>query len=28
VRCLVMPDGSLPSIDDDPDAVAIVARAY
>jgi prolyl-tRNA synthetase len=28
VRCLVMPDGSLPPTDDDPDAVAIVARAY
>ncbi|WP_283251146.1 proline--tRNA ligase [Rhabdothermincola salaria] len=28
VRCLVMPDGSLPRTDDDPDAVAIVARAY
>ena len=28
VRCLVMPDGALPPTDDDPDAVAIVARAY
>ncbi|HEY6531378.1 MAG TPA: proline--tRNA ligase [Acidimicrobiales bacterium] len=28
VRCLVMPDGSLPTTDDDPDAVAVVARAY
>ncbi len=28
VRCLVMPDGSLPSSDDDPGALAVVARAY
>jgi len=28
VRCLVMPDGSLPSSDDSPGAVAIVARSY
>ncbi|MBU6329564.1 MAG: proline--tRNA ligase [Acidobacteria bacterium] len=28
VRCLVMPDGSLPPADDTPGAVAIVARAY
>jgi len=28
VRCLVRPDGSLPGSDDDPDAIAIVARSY
>lgn len=28
VRCLVMPDGSLPPADHAPDALAIVARAY
>jgi len=28
VRCLVMPDGSLPEADDTPGAVAIVARSY
>jgi len=28
VRCLVLPDGSLPSGDDAPGALAIVARAY
>ena len=28
VRCLVRPDGSLPERDDDPDALALVARAY
>jgi prolyl-tRNA synthetase len=28
VRCLVMPDGSLPRTDDDPEALAVVARAY
>jgi len=28
VRCLVMPDGSLPAGDDDDGALAIVARAY
>ena len=28
VRCLVMPDGSLPSSDDAPGALAIVARSY
>ena len=28
VRCLVMPDGSLPTTDDDPDALAVVARSY
>ncbi len=28
VRCLVMPDGSLPDSDDTPGAVAIVARSY
>jgi prolyl-tRNA synthetase len=28
VRCLVMPDGSLPQSDDAPDALAVVARSY
>jgi len=28
VRCLVMPDGSLPDGDDSPGAIAIVARSY
>jgi prolyl-tRNA synthetase len=28
VRCLVMPDGSLPDGDDTPGAIAIVARSY
>lgn len=28
VRCLVGPDGSVPATDDEPDAVALVARAY
>jgi prolyl-tRNA synthetase len=28
VRCLQQPDGSLPAGDDDPDTVAIVAKAY
>ena len=28
VRCLVMPDAGLPLTDDDPDALAVVARAY
>jgi prolyl-tRNA synthetase len=28
VRCLVMPDGSLPEADDTPGAIAIVARSY
>jgi prolyl-tRNA synthetase len=28
VRCLTMPDGSIPTSVDDHDAVAIVARAY
>jgi prolyl-tRNA synthetase len=28
VRCLVMPDGSLPETDDTPGAIAIVARSY
>jgi prolyl-tRNA synthetase len=28
VRCLVMPDGSLPETDHDPGAIAIVARSY
>ena len=28
VRCLVLPDGSVPDSDDAPDSLAIVARAY
>jgi prolyl-tRNA synthetase len=28
VRCLVRPDGSMPDSDDEPDLVAILARAY
>ncbi len=28
VRCLQTPDGDLPASDDDPDAVALVARSY
>ena len=28
VRCLVMPDGGLPPSDDEPEALAVVARAY
>jgi prolyl-tRNA synthetase len=28
VRCLVLPDGSLPESEEDPDTVALVARAY
>jgi len=28
VRCLVRADGSLPDAVDDPDLVAVVARAY
>jgi len=28
VRCLVRPDGGVPEADDEPDAVAVVARAY
>ncbi len=28
VRCLQRPDGTVPAADDDPDLVAIVARAY
>ena len=28
VRCLHQPDGSLPPGDDDPDTVAVVAKAY
>ncbi len=28
VRCLVRPDGSLPEADDEPDLMAVVARAY
>ncbi len=28
VRCLQRPDGSLPAGDDDPDTVAVVAKAY
>jgi len=28
VRCLVRPDGGLPQSDDEPDALAVVARAY
>jgi prolyl-tRNA synthetase len=28
VRCLVRPDGSMPDTDDEPDLVAILARAY
>jgi prolyl-tRNA synthetase len=28
VRCLVRPDGGVPASDDEPDAVAVVARAY
>jgi len=28
VRCLMAADGSLPPDDDDPDLVAVVARAY
>jgi prolyl-tRNA synthetase len=28
VRCLQRPDGSLPGAEDDPDLVAVVARAY
>lgn len=28
VRCLVRPDGSLPASEDEPDTIAIVARAY
>jgi prolyl-tRNA synthetase len=28
VRCLVLPDGSVPEVDDAPDALAIVGRAY
>jgi len=28
VRCLMGPDGSLPPSEDEPDLVAVVARAY
>jgi prolyl-tRNA synthetase len=28
VRCLTRPDGTLPDTDDEPDLVAVVARAY
>jgi prolyl-tRNA synthetase len=28
VRCLVRPDGGVPEADDEPDALAVVARAY
>lgn len=28
VRCLQTPDGDLPATDDDPDAIALVARSY
>jgi hypothetical protein len=28
VRCLRQPDGSLPTTDDDPHTIAVVARAY
>ena len=28
VRCLVMPDGSLPGTDDTPGAIAVLARSY
>ena len=28
VRCLQRPDGSVPASDDEPDVVAVVARAY
>jgi prolyl-tRNA synthetase len=28
VRCLTRPDGSVPESDDDPELVAILARAY
>jgi prolyl-tRNA synthetase len=28
VRCLQLPDGSVPSSEDAPDVVAVVARAY
>jgi prolyl-tRNA synthetase len=28
VRCLFQPDGSLPVTDDDPDTIAVVAKAY
>ena len=28
VRCLQRPDGGLPGTDDEPDLVAVVARAY
>ena len=28
VRCLVLPDGSVPRTEDDDDVIAVVARAY
>ena len=28
VRCLVRPDGSVPDAEDEPDLIAIMARAY
>lgn len=28
VRCLQLPDGSVPEAEDDPEVVAVVARAY
>jgi prolyl-tRNA synthetase len=28
VRCLVRPDGGVPDSDDEPGAIAVVARAY
>jgi prolyl-tRNA synthetase len=28
VRCLVLPDGGVPDTDDDPEAIAVVARAF
>ena len=28
VRCLQLPDGSVPAAEDDPDVIAVVARAY
>ena len=28
VRCLTLPDGSVPQRDDDPEVVAVVGRAY